>query len=126
MNRQDAIGIGLSGLCLVHCLALPVLVSLGPALVWMENGWVHLALAGLALVVSLNAMRDWPPGNKGLALKTLAATGLGLLLLGALAGIPELAERAITVAGASLLALSHGAAWFTSTRNCSHDHAPRR
>lgn len=126
MNRQDAIGIGLSGLCLVHCLALPVLVALGPALVWMESGWVHLALAGLALGVSLNAMRAWPSGNRGLALKTLAATGLGLLLFGALAGIPELAERAVTVAGASLLALSHGAAWLASIHNRSHDHAPRR
>ena len=33
----------------MSCLALPVLVSLGPALVWMESGLVHLALAGLAL-----------------------------------------------------------------------------
>ena len=116
MRSQDAIGIGLSGLCLVHCLALPVLVSLGPALVWMENEWVHLALAGFALIVSVNAMRAWPRQAAGTLLRLLALAGLGLLFFGALAEISELTERAVTVAGASMLALSHGAAWILSDR----------
>lgn len=75
MGYRDAIGIGLSGLCLIHCLALPVLLSLGPALVWMENEWVHLGLAGLALLATLNAMRGWPRGRLGIVLTGLAAGG---------------------------------------------------
>jgi len=117
MRGQDAIGIGLSGLCLVHCLALPVLISLGPALAWMENEWVHLGLAGLALVVTVNAMRAWPRRTTGVLLKTVALTGLGLLFFGALADITELAERAVTVVGACMLALSHATAWYHLSRH---------
>ena len=75
MRKQDAIGIGLSGLCMVHCLALPVLLSLAPALAWMESEWTHLALAGLALVVGVFAMRTWLGGTRGLILRCLAAAG---------------------------------------------------
>lgn len=122
MRSQDAIGIGLSGLCLIHCLALPVLVSLGPALVWMENEWVHLALAGFALIVSLNAMRAWPRQMSGTLLRLLALTGLGLLFFGALADISELAERGVTVVGACLLASAHGLSWFLANRCSAHRH----
>lgn len=121
-RSQDAVGIALSGLCLVHCLALPFLISLGPALVWMEDERIHLALASLALLVSLNAMRRWPSGMRGIALRGLAITGLALLFFGALAGISELAERVVTVIGASGLALSHGAAWLTSSNRAAHRH----
>jgi hypothetical protein len=92
-RSQDAVGIALSGLCLVHCLALPFVISLGPALVWMEDERIHLALAGLALLVSLNAMRSWPGGM-----------------------------RVVTVVGASGLALSHGAAWLASAGRPAHRH----
>lgn len=35
--------IGLSALCVLHCVALPVLAALLPALsVWTEAEWVHL------------------------------------------------------------------------------------
>lgn len=37
MQVRDAMGIGLSGACVVHCLALPVLVSVTPALVPLQN-----------------------------------------------------------------------------------------
>lgn len=121
-HSQDAIGMALSGLCLVHCLALPFLISLGPALVWMEDERIHLALAGLALLVSLNAMRSWPGGMRGIALRGLAITGLALLFFGALAEVSEITERVITVAGAVGLALSHAAAWATAAGRHAHPH----
>ena len=46
------------------------------------RGWsvsAHLGLAGLALVVTVNAMRSWPRRTTGVLLKTLALAGLGLL-----------------------------------------------
>jgi len=122
MRSHDAIGIGLSGLCLAHCLALPLLVSLGPALVWMQSEWVHLVLAGVALLVTLNAMRSWPRGLKATVLGGLAAAGLGLLLYGALGEIGEAEERLVTVAGACLLALAHATAWIAATRTARHWH----
>lgn len=122
MRKQDALGIGLSGLCMAHCLALPVLLSLAPVLAWMENEWIHLALASLALMVGVSAMRNWVGGTRGLILRCLAASGIGLLFLGALADVPELTERAITLAGASLLAVSHALAWLAARPDRSHLH----
>lgn len=104
MQREDTLGICLSGLCVVHCLGIPILIALSPALGWMEQEWVHLLLACLALVVTLWAMRNW---SRGLVLKLLAFAGLALLFTGALAEVSETVERVITVAGASGLALAH-------------------
>ena len=42
--------------------------------------------------------------------------GLGLLFFGALADIAELTERAVTVVGACMLALSHATAWYQVSR----------
>ena len=122
MRNQDAIGIGLSGLCLVHCLALPVLLSLAPALTWAEQEWVHLGLAIMALLVTVNALRSWPRDTLGMAMRGLAALGLGLLFFGALAEISELAERGVTVFGACLLASAHGLSWFLASRRGAHRH----
>ena len=45
----DAMGVSLSGLCMIHCLALPLLVSLFPlAGAWAEAPWVHWLFAILA------------------------------------------------------------------------------
>ncbi|MDF1768585.1 MerC domain-containing protein [Maricaulis sp.] len=117
MRHHDAIGIGLSGLCLVHCLALPVLISLSPALVLFENEWTHLALAGMALPVSLLAMRNWVGGARAAGLRAMATFGVGLLFYAALGEMSELAEQGVTTVGALLLATSHVLAW-VSARTC--------
>ena len=54
----DGSATGLSSLCLIHCLALPVMTALLPALgAWAQAEWVHVVfvafaapIAGLALV----------------------------------------------------------------------------
>jgi hypothetical protein len=49
----DASAIGLSGLCLAHCLLLPVAAALLPALaVAAEAEWLHLAFAASALPIA--------------------------------------------------------------------------
>ncbi|MEQ1489463.1 MAG: MerC domain-containing protein, partial [Terricaulis sp.] len=55
----DATGLGLSALCLVHCLALPVAaLSLPLAGQLAEAEWVHWLMVGLAAPTSLAAV--WP------------------------------------------------------------------
>ena len=50
----DAVAISLSGLCLIHCLALPVLTGFLPLMgAWAEAEWVHLGFVGLAVPVSI-------------------------------------------------------------------------
>ncbi|WP_300542956.1 MerC domain-containing protein [Maricaulis sp.] len=121
MRTRDIVGISLSGACLVHCLALPVLVSASPVLAWAEAEWVHVALALAALLVALAAMRRWPSGWLGAGLRGLALTGLTLLFYGALAEIGETFERWVTVIGALALSAAHALAWGASAG--AHRHA---
>lgn len=113
----DRYAIGLSGLCLVHCLVLPLALGLAPAaLVWAEAEWVHGLLFLMALPVSLwtlagSSDRSWP-------LIGLAGLGLALLAAGA-AGFPSHdLETPVTVAGALLLATAHGLNWRRRTPTC--------
>ena len=57
-DRLDAIGIGLSSLCLIHCLLLPVLVIAVPSLVGSVLGseWIHILLISAALPISIRLL----------------------------------------------------------------------
>lgn len=109
----DASAVGLSALCLVHCLALPALALILPVLgLWAQAEWVHVAfvlvaapVAGLSFVdLSTRRPKSWP-------LAGLAVVGLGLLVAGALELpiVPD--ERLLTVPGGLLLAAAHIANW---------------
>lgn len=111
MRTHDAMGVSLSGLCLLHCLGLPLIISLIPAVTWMQNELIHSGLAGLALFVVLYAVRSWPGGRTRLVLCAIAALGLSLLFYGAYAEISETAERVVTTTGALALASVHIIAW---------------
>lgn len=107
----DLAAVSASGLCLLHCLALPLIIaalpSLGGAVAGSGTHWVLLAFA---LPVSLWVLsRDpWPEGIVPLA---LGAAGLSLMTLGVAfyEGLP--AERILTVAGVSLVAAAHIVRW---------------
>lgn len=107
IGRLDRLAIGLSSLCLIHCVATvlltAVLASAGAALAnpaWHEVGFTIAMLIGaVALGRGYAAHRDWWPlllGGAGLAL-------MGVGLLGA-EGLPEIAA---TMTGVVLLALAH-------------------
>lgn len=104
----DAFAIGLSGLCLIHCLALPIAASLLPlAGAWAEAPWVHWAFALTATPVSLWALTR----RRAAAPLALGLAGLGLLFMGA-AGLPDHAsETTVTVAGGLALTLAHILNW---------------
>ncbi len=116
----DMIGVALSATCLVHCLALPLLILLAPALsVWfaLPEG-VHAAILLLALPTALVAMRDGWRRHGRSAPGLLAGVGLGLLALGLAAhqgwlGLSdrEAADRLLTSLGALTLAGAHLANW---------------
>ena len=61
----DLTAVGLSGLCLVHCLALPLVIALLPFLARYSDGHLHLQmltvvlpLSTLALTVGFRRHRD--------------------------------------------------------------------
>lgn len=103
----DAFALGVSGLCLGHCLALPVLGAILPfvgALAHPE--WIHvlfLAVAAPASLVALFLTGGWRhPWVR-------IACGLGLT--GLVAGLPwgrsEMAEIAFTSLGSAFLLCAH-------------------
>ena len=105
----DASAISLSGLCLVHCLALPLVAALTPAVAaWARAEWIHGAV--VALAVPLSALALWRRGQR-LAVILPAALGLALLTLGALHWPSHELETPITVAGSLALAAAHVANW---------------
>lgn len=105
----DASAVVLSGLCLVHCLVLPLLVALLPVLgAWAQQEWVHALLVALAAPLSGYALwcahrrRRLPP-----PLWALAVLGLSCLVAGAGEWFGPGSETPVTVAGSLLLAAAH-------------------
>lgn len=109
----DASAVGLSALCLVHCLALPALALLLPMLgVWARAEWAHVVFVGIAAPVAVLAFVDratWRPRSWPLA--TTALVGLALMIAGALEFPSGIDERAPTLLGGALLAGAHLANW---------------
>lgn len=108
----DASAITLSGLCLVHCLALPALaVALPLTGLWAEQEWVHQVFALSALPITVFAMTR--PFHEGARTSFILLAGSGLaLLIGAafIEGLHDL-ETPLTVMGALLLATAHIRRW---------------
>ena len=116
----DLVGITLSMTCVVHCLALPLLILLAPALgTWIATPeWVHAAILMLALPAATFAMKDGWRRHGRLAPAALAATGFGFLAAGLAAhenwlalADPETADRLLTSLGAVTLATAHLLNW---------------
>ena len=109
----DLSAVGLSALCLVHCLALPGLALLLPVLgFWAEAEWVHIAFILVAAPVAVLAFIDlkaWRP--RSWSMIAVAAAGLALMLAGALEFPIAGYERPLTVLGGLLLAGAHVANW---------------
>lgn len=106
----DVSAVTVSGLCLVHCLALPLTTAFLPvAGVFAEAEWVHKAFVAAALPPTGLALRRAWVSRSGKTFAVLALTGLFLLVSAAF--IPALHDRAtvLTVTGALILGSSH--AW---------------
>lgn len=117
----DTVAAVLSSLCLVHCLALPLLLVFMPMAVqaaafagpgWLHGPhWLHWALIAIALPVSARALwqgfrahgSGWPCW--------LAAGGFLAMAAGALVHGLEPLEQMLTVGGGVLVALAHWRNW---------------
>lgn len=105
----DLSAVALSGLCLLHCLALPLLASLLPVLgAWSEAEWVHGVFVLLAVPLSVAALwRAHARSRLPLRLWVLAGLGMGLLAIGAMGWPQARWETPITVAGSLMLVATH-------------------
>jgi hypothetical protein len=103
----DMLAIGLSGLCLVHCLAMPLVIVALPTLgLLAREHWIHQVLIGMAAPVSLWAVIRsglWRRPSVGLPM----SAGLALLATAAFYPPVEPFETPFSITGALLLALAH-------------------
>lgn len=108
----DASAVTLSGLCLIHCMALPLLAAFLPvAGVFADAEWVHKAFVAAALPVSGFAIvRSWK-SRGGTGFTMLAILGLTLLVSAAFVPALHPFETPLTVAGALLLGSAHIWRW---------------
>ena len=105
--RLDRMAIGLSGLCLVHCLATTILLALlASAGGFLGAPWIHEVGLSLAMVMGAVAL------GKGIIdhgyTMPAAVGGLGLgVMAGALTLPHDGWEAVYTMLGVAILALGH-------------------
>ena len=109
----DGVGVGMSMLCLVHCLALPLLVAALPliaaSVVTSESFhvWMLVAIVPTSVLALGSGFRKhrqamlFLPGVAGLCLIAAGAFGPALI------GMPPWLDTALTVFGGLLLATAH-------------------
>jgi hypothetical protein len=106
----DGAAVTLSGLCLVHCLALPLIVAGLPFLAQFTDGHLHAQLLVVVLPVSVAALGLGYRRHRSNRIVTGGAVGMLLLVVGATVAHRYLglaADRAFTMAGALVLATAH-------------------
>ena len=108
----DKTAIGLSLLCALHCLALPLLVVFLPATVAVRLGGeaFHYWMVFTVIPVSAFALTLGCRRHGRYAIVLVGASGLGILCLSVAIGheaLGEVREKALTLLGASLIALGH-------------------
>lgn len=106
----DGAAVTLSGLCLVHCLALPLIVAGLPFLAQFTNGHLHAQLLVVVLPVSILALGLGYRRHRNSRIVTGGTAGMLLLVVGATVAHQHLglaADRAFTMAGALVLATAH-------------------
>jgi hypothetical protein len=121
----DLSAIGLSGLCLVHCLALPLLAAILPVFgAWAKAEWVHGVFVGIAAPLSAGALWFNGRGERGPpGLYFAALAGLVLLALGAVGWPSHALETPITVTGSLALVSAH--LWNWRHRHRGHGRPAR-
>ena len=109
----DRAAIGISALCIAHCLVLPVALVLAPSvtlLTVLNDELFHKLLILLVLPTSIFALTLGCRQHKNFVVAGLATAGLMTLCMTAFFGhdyLGEELEKLFTLVGAILVALSH-------------------
>ena len=106
--RLDLYAAGLSALCLLHCLALPLLVTIMPLVAQTaESELVHQLLVVATVPVSLRVICTTFAVHRNRLFIAVVLGGLGLLMLAAFVEAVSAYEEPITVVGGVLLCSAH-------------------
>ncbi|CAA9521224.1 MAG: hypothetical protein AVDCRST_MAG09-2139 [uncultured Sphingomonas sp.] len=106
-HRLDRLAIGLSGLCLVHCIATTVLLAvLSAAGGILGAHWIHEVGLSLAMILGTFALGRGIVEHGFMMPSAVGGLGLGVMA-GALSMPHNGSEAALTVVGVLILALGH-------------------
>jgi hypothetical protein len=106
----DGIAVGLSTLCLVHCLVLPLIVVGVPLLAQFAETHLHYQLLVVVVPLSVFALGIGYRRHRNQRILVAGALGLVLLIIGATVAHTQLgllADRVFTIAGSLVLATAH-------------------
>jgi len=122
-NKLDTVAIFLSATCMLHCLAIPILITLFPIAQssLLDEQTFHLILLVFILPTSLIALTIGCRKHKDLLTMVLGGIGLSILTLMGLFGhdlLSLLGERIVTTFGGLVLAAAH----FQNFRICRADN----
>ena len=126
-SKLDTLAIFLSATCMLHCLALPVLVTLFPIAQGslLDEQSFHLILLVFILPTSLIALTIGCRKHKDVLTIVLGAIGLLILTFTGFFGhevFGEIGERWVTTFGGLILAAAHIQNFrICRSDNCTHD-----
>lgn len=106
----DRTAVALSGLCLLHCLALPFVVGLLPLAGQVNGNHFHLQMLLVVVPISVIALALGFRRHGSVAVITGGAAGLLILFAGATVVHDQLglvADRMVTIVAALTLAVAH-------------------
>lgn len=107
LNRLDRIAIGLSGLCVVHCLVTALLLGLLASAGGLVGApWVHEAGLTVAMLLGAIALGRGIVDHGFMMPGAVGGLGLGVMA-GALGMNHDGTEAMFTIAGVAILALGH-------------------
>ncbi len=120
----DRIGISLSGLCMVHCMLLPVVLITVPLWSTAEtlHDWLHPLFLVAILPISFMALVATADKPQAKSVRVLLGLGLFVIVLASLFGDEEggrILETAVTLLGSGMLVAGH---WRNgqTCRGCAH------
>ncbi len=114
VSRINLLAAGLSAVCLMHCLALPVLISLlALSVPFSENEIVHVTLVLMAAPATLWVIHKSRSRRNHRLFVVAATIGLALMFAGTFFAPLARFEEPLTIAGALLLVTAHIRHWFT-------------
>ena len=123
---MDRSAVGLSVLCIAHCLAVPFVVTMVPSLAayWFAGEKLHLMLLYLVLPTTIVGIGLGCRRHRSYGILFWAVSGPLLLVFAFLFGhnlLGEVAERLLTVVGAGCVMTAH-IQNFRLCRSCDCEH----
>ncbi|GIV57182.1 MAG: MerC domain-containing protein [Bacteroidetes bacterium] len=125
----DRLGIGISGLCMIHCLLLPVVLALAPLWPMAEDlhAWLHPVFALLLVPTTLLAMAHGYRRHHDRRIVLWLSVGLVIVLVAGVLGhrMPgAFTETALTVTGSVVLIAGHWRNWRAGAHCRTHPPTP--